>query len=59
MDWALGMPIGGDNMATISALLDRYGTDHPNHPMTEVLRDGLAEPVRTGRRGGRAARVRD
>ena len=38
-------------------LLDKYGTDNPDHPMTGVLKDGLGEPPEPKRRGGRKARV--
>lgn len=57
--WALSMPLDGTDARTLQALLDRYAPDHPEHPMTAVLREGLARPARAGRRGGRSARVPD
>ncbi|WP_371153335.1 hypothetical protein [Jannaschia sp. 2305UL9-9] len=53
LDWALGQH--ADTAAAIGRLLDLYGA--PDHPMTTVLRQGLETPARSGRRGGRAARV--
>ena len=40
-DWALGLPEGA-GAAEIRALLDHYAPAHPDHPMTAVLREGLA-----------------
>lgn len=54
LDWALSQT--GDPAEIIPRLLAAH--DAPDHPMTRVLRDGLAAPARRGRRGGRAARVR-
>lgn len=42
-DWALGLPEGAGH-AEVAALLDHYGPGHPDHPMTAVLREGLAHP---------------
>ncbi len=52
LDWALGLatPAGP---AEIGALLGHYGAAHPDHPMTAVLREGLATPPPTRRRGRR------
>jgi hypothetical protein len=40
MDWALGKEStgAGDSM---KVLLDHYGGLHPDHPMTDVLREGV------------------
>jgi len=54
LDWALSLD-GRDPKAAISALL--AGSADPDHPMTKVLTEGLAAPSKTGRRGGRTARV--
>ena len=51
LDWALSLE--GDLRGAIERLLP----DRPDHPMTDVLREGLADVARTGRRGGRAARA--
>ena len=48
-DWALSAPEGA-GPAEIAALLGHYGPDHPDHPMTAVLREGLQAPLRPGRR---------
>ncbi|CTQ33967.1 hypothetical protein [Jannaschia rubra] len=50
LDWALSMT--GDPRPAIERLL----RDRPPHPMTDVLREGLSTPARTGRRGGWAGR---
>lgn len=52
-DWALGQPEAGP--AEITVLLAHYGPLYPDHPMTAVLREGLASP----RPGRRRARPRD
>ena len=59
LDWAIGVPAGADPKIRIRELLALYGKDNPDHPMTEVLTEGLKAPAQTGRRGGRAARARD
>ena len=51
LDWALSLD---DPRPVIERLLTGRPDDHP---MTAVLREGLAQPARTGRRGGRAARL--
>lgn len=57
LDWALSVPIGADTSVLITALLSQYAGTQPDHPMTTVLREGLAVKPKAGRRGGRAARV--
>ena len=56
VDWALNLPAAIAPQAAIAQLLERYGAAAPDHPMSVVLRAGLAEPARPQRRGGRAAR---
>ncbi|SMY09673.1 hypothetical protein [Flavimaricola marinus] len=58
LDWALSLPNGAETSGPIKALLERYGAGHPDHPMTRTLTEGLGSATRTGRRGGRAARVK-
>ena len=53
LDWALD---GVDPGTAIPILLERHG-DRGDHPMMRVLRDGLRQPARTGRRGGRRGRL--
>ena len=51
VDWALSLPDGQDPVAALAALLDRYAPDAPEHPMTALLREGVAPPpARAGRR---------
>jgi hypothetical protein len=58
LDWALSMPVGADTMAMLRELLDHYG-DHPDHPMTGVIREGLTRINAPRRRGGWRSRPRD
>ena len=51
-DWALGLP-GPAGEAEIAALLAHYGPRHPDHPMTEILREGLKRAARPPARRGR------
>lgn len=57
LDWALSVPVDADPKGRILFLLAHYGPVHPDHPMGQVMRDGLEAPVARGRRGGRAARM--
>ncbi|QBY00553.1 hypothetical protein E2K80_07215 [Rhodophyticola sp. CCM32] len=56
MDWALSLSMP-DPHAAIDTLLTRHGAGQDDHPMTEVLRDGLARPPVAKRRGGRSGRI--
>ena len=57
VDWALKAPVAIPSAVAIARLLDVYGADNPDHPMTAVLREGLNPPTPPKRRGGRKARV--
>lgn len=57
LDWALGIRLGEDMVAKIEDLLNHYGPLHPDHPMTEVLKEGLKKGQDPKRRGGRNARI--
>lgn len=59
LDWAIGVPPDTDARRLLPELLALYGVHQSDHPMTRVLRDGLAPPKQTGRRGGRRARTGD
>jgi hypothetical protein len=59
LDWAISVPVGEDACARIRALLGRYGAEHPDHPMTAVLREALAPAGPSGRRGGARGRRGD
>lgn len=55
MDWALSLSDEVEQRAALQALLAHYGDAHADHPMTALLREGLAEaPLR---RRGRAHRT--
>ncbi len=59
LDWALSLPAGMDAKAAIEVALEAYEAAYPAHPMTQTLREGLAEARAPKRRGGRSARVPD
>lgn len=56
VDWALSLEASAPRVA-IEALLARYADQPAQHPMLGVLREGLSDGPRAGRKGGRAARV--
>ncbi|KPU84391.1 hypothetical protein JI58_04115 [Marinosulfonomonas sp. PRT-SC04] len=56
LDWALGFAQSADMQGLIQELLVKYATTEPDHPMSKVLKDGLAAPETAKRRGGRKAR---
>jgi len=58
-DWALSLPTDHNTAGALKTLLNRYATDTPDHPMTEVLRLGQTEMTTPRRRGGWRARARD
>ncbi|MHA3913566.1 hypothetical protein [Halovulum sp. GXIMD14793] len=50
-DWAIGAPDMADPIASIRALHNHYAPRFPDHPMTEVLQEGLVvRPARRRRR---------
>lgn len=57
LDWALSVPGGVDTQALIGTLLARHG-EAAEHPMTQVLRDGLESAGKPRRRGGWKSRPR-
>ena len=57
IDWALSLPVTADVPDSIRTLLADYGSADPDHPMGQVLRDGLTAAPEARRLGGRAARV--
>ncbi|MCL6283035.1 hypothetical protein M3P21_05760 [Ruegeria sp. 2012CJ41-6] len=58
LDWALSLPEGIDQKTALRSLHDRLATDHPDHPMTEVLSQGRAAAQSPKRRGGWRSRER-
>lgn len=59
LDWALSLPGGPDTAPALRGLLEQYGADWPDHPMTQVLRDGLTGIATPRRRGGWRSRPRN
>lgn len=53
LDWAL-RDLVDEPLSVIPKVLAHYETDHPDHPMTAVLREGLS--ARTSARQGRRQR---
>ena len=51
-DWAMGPEPGAGSVDQIKVLLSLYSEEFPDHPMTEVLREGLGTADRPKRRGG-------
>ena len=58
LDWALSLPVSQDTHAVLRVLLDRYEQSAPEHPMTEVMREGLMGMASPRRRGGWRSRPR-
>ena len=56
LDWAISVPEGIDSKDWVSALLEQYQSEHPDHPMTQVLREALAPSAGPKRRGGARGR---
>lgn len=51
IDWALSLPDGQDQKTALADQLAQYAPQHPDHPMTALLREGLdSAPKRSGRR---------
>lgn len=59
LDWALSLPMEMDTGQTLKSLIERYGTEHPAHPMTEVMTEGLGGMAAPRRRGGWRSRPRN
>ncbi len=57
LDWALGVPAGADARVLITQILDQYGDQPADHPMTITLQAALNDQAPARRRGGRAGRV--
>ena len=58
LDWALSLPSAEDTPVALRSLIDRYATANPDHPMTDVLRQGLTTMAAPRRRGGWRSRPR-
>ncbi|MCV2880902.1 hypothetical protein [Actibacterium sp. XHP0104] len=55
VDWAISVP--GDMKAAVLVLLQVYGGEMPDHPMTGVLRAAVQDAPAPRRRGGRRGRM--
>lgn len=56
LDWALSLPMDADTAPLLATLIERYGTEAPDHPMTRVMQEGLDKAQAPKRRGGWRAR---
>ena len=59
LDWALSLPVGQEVQGAIAEMVARHEGDHPDHPMTGVLRAGMVSAAPARRRGGWRSRPRD
>lgn len=59
LDWALSLPMESDTAKAIRTLLARHADAGPDHPMTEVLTEGLGGLAAPRRRGGWRGRPRN
>jgi hypothetical protein len=58
LDWALGQAIDVDMQAALKELEAEYVAANPDHPMNDVIAEGLKRSnVASGRRGGRKSKV--
>ena len=58
LDWALSLPGDRDQAQALAALHALYSAQEPDHPMTEVLTEGLQSAKAPKRRGGWRSRPR-
>ncbi|TMV14704.1 hypothetical protein [Arenibacterium halophilum] len=58
LDWALSLGEGTETAASLRRLVDSYGANAPDHPMTAILRDGQTAITAPRRRGGWRSRPR-
>ncbi|WP_170449708.1 hypothetical protein [Ruegeria arenilitoris] len=58
LDWALSLPDGRDQKQALTELHTVYTAQDADHPMTQVLREGLDTAQAPRRRGGWRARQR-
>lgn len=59
LDWALSLPVELNTATVLKALMATYEDQHPDHPMTEVLREGASGMATPRRRGGWRSRPRN
>lgn len=58
LDWALSLPIEKETSTILRQLLGKYAEANPDHPMNEVMKEGLAGMEAPRRRGGWRSRPR-
>ncbi len=58
LDWALSLPNGQDQTQALSELHAAYAAQDPDHPMTQVISEGLQASQAPKRRGGWRSRPR-
>ncbi len=58
LDWALSLPQASDQKQALAALHKVYSAQQADHPMTQVLHEGLQSAPSPRRRGGWRARAR-
>ena len=58
LDWALGFPADRDQKQALIDLHTAYTAQDADHPMTQVLREGLETAQAPKRRGGWRSRPR-
>ncbi|MFD0908930.1 hypothetical protein [Ruegeria arenilitoris] len=58
LDWALSLPDGRDQIQALTEMHAAYAAQDADHPMTQVLREGLDTAQTPRRRGGWRARQR-
>jgi len=59
LDWALSLPDDVDSQTALVELQPVYAAAHPDHPMTEVMKQGMQQMTSRGRRGGWKSRDRN
>ncbi|MCY4209203.1 MAG: hypothetical protein OXD29_14825 [Roseovarius sp.] len=59
LDWALSLPGEADSGEILKKLFDQYNPDHPGHPMTRVIEEGLDAVATPRRKGGWRSRERN
>jgi hypothetical protein len=59
LDWALSLPVGQETGPALRRLAETYTKSHPDHPMSEVITEGLAGLQAPRRRGGWRGRQRN
>lgn len=59
LDWALSLPVEQDTAQTLRLLMARYADANPEHPMNDVMKEGLVGMATPRRRGGWRSRPRN